>query len=46
MGFEAKFLLVFKDKQYFFDQRVAASFVLYPKPFGVQGIILVKASIQ
>jgi hypothetical protein len=25
-----------KDKQYTIDQRVAASFVLYPKPFGVQ----------
>lgn len=25
-----------KDKQYTLDQRVAASFVLYPKPFGVQ----------
>jgi hypothetical protein len=25
-----------KDKQYSLDQRVAASFVLYPKPFGVQ----------
>lgn len=25
-----------KDKQYTLDQRVAASFILYPKPFGVQ----------
>lgn len=25
-----------KDKQYTIDQRIAASFVLYPKPFGVQ----------
>ncbi|WP_413999988.1 porin [Flavobacterium sp. W1B] len=25
-----------KDKQYTVDQRVAATFVLYPKPFGVQ----------
>jgi hypothetical protein len=25
-----------KDKQYTIDQRVAATFVLYPKPFGVQ----------
>jgi hypothetical protein len=24
------------DKQYTLDQRVAASFILYPKPFGVQ----------
>jgi hypothetical protein len=32
-----------KDKQYTIDQRVAATFVLYPKPFGVkQNIILVK----
>jgi hypothetical protein len=34
------------DKQYTLDQRVAASFILYPKPFGVRrNTILVKGLV-
>jgi hypothetical protein len=38
MGFQEELSagVTTNDKQYTLDQRVAASFILYPKPFGVQ----------